>query len=289
MAGNSTVSTEFRTDTFISTMQQLQTDIRDRSAIADYLQTEFPFLEDAGVSPHVGGRSEGLARLENFPIAQYSQQRNFIDGAVSQLSPYLSRGCLELEEVRRWALKQGRSASIDKFVAELAWRAFFHLVYEEEGDRIFAPMEQPKVSLDRHAPTMPDDILKGETGIPSMDTFIAMLRETGYLHNHARLYLASYITHFRRISWRAGADWMYGHLIDGDFASNHLSWQWVASSFSNKPYIFNRENLDRYAGSVLPGDPKRNDPFNYSYDELAAQLFGNQYSPDDSRSSGSYR
>ncbi|NJR64914.1 MAG: hypothetical protein HC772_05710 [Leptolyngbyaceae cyanobacterium CRU_2_3] len=105
-----------------------------------------------------------------------------------------------------------------------------------------------------------------------MDTLIWMLRRTGYLHNHARMYLASYVVHFRKVAWRSGADWMYGLLIDGDFSSNHLSWQWVASTFSHKPYIFNRENLERYAGSVVPGDPLSNDPFNYSYEELAEQL-----------------
>jgi deoxyribodipyrimidine photo-lyase len=271
-------------------MQQLRTDLESRESIAAYLQAEFPSLENpGGLSPHVGGRSEGLVRLQQFPIQKYAKQRNFIDGAVSQLSPYLSRGCLELEEVRQWALQQSRSSSVEKFVAELAWRAFFHLVYEEEGDRIFQELEKPRVSLRNHARTLPDDIASGETGIPSMDTFIQRMKQTGYLHNHARMYLASYITHFRRIHWRTGADWMYGQLIDGDFASNHLSWQWVASSFSNKPYIFNRENLERYAGAVLPGDPRRNDPFNYSYEELAEQLFGGEYTPEPSRVSGNYR
>jgi deoxyribodipyrimidine photo-lyase len=51
---------------------------------------------------------------------------------------------------------------------------------------------------------------------------------------------------------------MFAHLLDGDLASNHLSWQWVAATFSRKPYLFNAENVARYApadwhcaGSVL--------------------------------------
>ena len=261
-----------------------------REAIAVYLQSEFPFLEDTGVlSPHVGGRSAGLKRLEQFQLEKYGKQRNFLDGEVGRLSPYLSRGCLELEEVRQWALKRSKSNSVEKFVSELAWRAFFHLVYEEEGDRILKDLEKPKVSMRQHQNMLPEDIASGETGIPSMDTFIAMLKETGYLHNHARMYLASYIVHFRRVSWRAGADWMYGLLIDGDFASNHLSWQWVASTFSHKPYIFNRENLERYAGAVLPGDPRKGDPFDFSYEELSDRLFGGEYQPEPSRTSGHYQ
>jgi deoxyribodipyrimidine photo-lyase len=271
-------------------MERLRTDLKGREAIADYLQAEFPFLEDTGVlSPHLGGRSAGLNRLEQFQLEKYGKQRNFLNGEVGQLSPYISRGCLELEEVRQWALKRGKSNSVEKFVSELAWRAFFHLVYDEEGDRILKDMEKPKVSMRQHQTALPEDIANGETGIPSMDTFIAMLKQTGYLHNHARMYLASYIVHFRRVSWRAGADWMYGLLIDGDFASNHLSWQWVASTFSHKPYIFNRENLERYAGAVLPGDPRQGDPFDYSYEELSEQLFSGEYQPEASRTSGKYQ
>jgi len=279
-------------------MQQLRTDLEpaDREAIAAYLYSEFPFLEDhrqpspASLSPYVGGRKAGLARLQSFHLEKYGKERNFLDGEVSRLSPYISRGCLDLEELRQWALKQPRSKSVDVFVSELAWRAFFHLVYKEEGDRILNDLESPKVPMNWHQRSLPEDIAHGTTGIPSMDTLIQILKETGYLHNHARMYLASYVVHFRKVSWRAGADWMYSLLIDGDFASNHLSWQWVASTFSTKPYIFNRENLERYGGSMLPGDSKKGDPFNFSYEELAERLFEGAYMPKPSgRSTGQYQ
>ena len=73
------------------------------------------------------------------------------------------------------------------------------------------------------------------------------LYATGMLHNHARMWLASYVVHVRKVHWRAGADWLYGHLLDGDLASNHLSWQWVAGTGSAKPYLFNAENVARFA------------------------------------------
>jgi deoxyribodipyrimidine photo-lyase len=79
---------------------------------------------------------------------------------------------------------------------------------------------------------------------------VKTLYATGYLHNHARMWLASYMVHLRKVHWRAGADWMYGHLLDGDLASNHLSWQWVAGTGSHKPYLFNAENVSRYAPSA---------------------------------------
>jgi deoxyribodipyrimidine photo-lyase len=58
----------------------------------------------------------------------------------------------------------------------------------------------------------------------------------------------------RKVHWRAGADWMLAHLLDGDLASNHLSWQWCAATFSSKPYLFNAENVARYAPALAsPG------------------------------------
>ncbi len=75
------------------------------------------------------------------------------------------------------------------------------------------------------------------------------LYATGMLHNHARMWLASYVVHVRKVHWRCGADWLYGHLLDGDLASNHLSWQWVAGTGSSKPYLFNADNVARYASA----------------------------------------
>ena len=82
------------------------------------------------------------------------------------------------------------------------------------------------------------------------DAWVAELKHTGYLHNHARMWLASYVVHLRKVHWRAGADWLYAHLLDGDLASNHLSWQWVAGTGSHKPYLFNAENVARIAHSA---------------------------------------
>jgi deoxyribodipyrimidine photo-lyase len=94
---------------------------------------------------------------------------------------------------------------------------------------------------------LPADIRQGATGVPVVDRAVRELYATGTLHNHARMWLASYVVHLRKVHWRAGADWLYAHLLDGDLASNHLSWQWVAGTGSSKPYVFNAENVARYA------------------------------------------
>jgi len=78
------------------------------------------------------------------------------------------------------------------------------------------------------------------------------------------MWLASYVVHMRKVHWRTGADWLHGHLLDGDLASNHLSWQWVAGTGSSKLYIFNADNVARYApaswhspGTVIDTSPTR--------------------------------
>lgn len=99
--------------------------------------------------------------------------------------------------------------------------------------------------------------------------------QTGYLHNHVRMYLASYVVHFRKIKWQTGAHWFLEHLLDGDEASNNFSWQWVASTFSNKPYIFNLENADKYFGKFFDASSKNNVELDTSYEELTKRLFPN--------------
>ena len=89
------------------------------------------------------------------------------------------------------------------------------------------------------------------------------------------MYLASYIVHFRHIKWQVGAKWFLEHLLDGDLASNNLSWQWVASTFSNKPYIFNLENVDKYFGRIIDTSPNKNELINHSYEVLQKKLFPN--------------
>ena len=93
------------------------------------------------------------------------------------------------------------------------------------------------------------------------------------MHNHARMYVASYTVHARRVKWQAGAGWFLHHLLDGDPASNNLSWQWVASTFSHKPYIFNLENVAKYFGGQVDISPAANTPLDASYETLAGRWF----------------
>ena len=93
---------------------------------------------------------------------------------------------------------------------------------------------------------MPKAILEGSTGIEVVDEAIRELYETGYMHNHMRMYVAAICCNMGHSHWLAPSRWMYSHLLDGDIASNQLSWQWVAGTFSNKKYYANQENINRF-------------------------------------------
>jgi deoxyribodipyrimidine photo-lyase len=178
----------------------------------------------------------------------YAARRNYLDGPVTRLSPYLTHGVADVAEVVE-ALRSRGVGPRSRIVFELAWREYWHHVWRHIGVGILADIRRP-CSRVEYAAGVPADIREGRTGVPVIDASVRALYDTGYVHNHARMWLASYVVHLRKVCWRAGADWMYGHLLDGDLASNHLSWQWVAGTFSARPYLFNGENVARYAPAL---------------------------------------
>lgn len=134
-----------------------------------------------------------------------------------------------------------------KLVFELGWRAYFQHVWSHRGDAILQSLHEGPLPEAAYAHGVPQDVREARTGVPVIDQAVRTLYTTGTLHNHARMWLASYLVHLRKIHWRSGAEWLIGHLLDGDVASNHLSWQWVAGTGSQKPYLFNADNVARFA------------------------------------------
>lgn len=202
-------------------------------------------------------RTAALARINAVRPDEYEQSRNFINGAVTGLSPYITHGMVSLSEVLAGVADRYPLQVQHKFVFELGWREYFRHVWQARGDGIFSSLHCGPLEDEAYSDGLPTDIREGATGIPVIDLAVQTLYDTGYLHNHARMWLASYVVHIRKVHWRIGADWLYGHLIDGDLASNHLSWQWVAGTGSKKPYLFNAENVARYAPQEWhsPGSP----------------------------------
>ncbi|MFD0669541.1 FAD-binding domain-containing protein [Ramlibacter sp. MAHUQ-53] len=208
-------------------------------------------LDRLGVPAHLRSfeptREAALARAARAEPGPYARTRNRLDGAVTGLSPYLTHGLVTLPEVAAVVDRRHGLGPQDKLASEFGWREFFHHAWAHAGDAILEDMRPTLPWPGRYADAVPADVREGRTGVPAIDAAVRVLYATGYLHNHARLWLASYLVHLRKVRWRAGADWLWGHLLDGDLASNHLGWQWVAGSFSAKPYLFNARNVAAFA------------------------------------------
>ena len=192
-------------------------------------------------------RDAALARIARVQPADYARTRNHLDGAVTGLSPYLTHGLVTLRDVLAGVLEREPLAIGHKLVFELGWREFFRHAWAHAGDDILNALHLGPLPDHAYDPVLPPDIREARTGVPVIDEAVRTLYASGTLHNHARMWLASYVVHLRRVHWRAGADWMVAHLLDGDLASNHLSWQWVAGTGSHKPYLFDAQNVARYA------------------------------------------
>jgi deoxyribodipyrimidine photo-lyase len=181
------------------------------------------------------------------PIA-YGRSRNYLDGVVTYLSPYISRGVISTKQVQQHVLKKGYpSAAIENFLQELAWREYFQRVWQAKGSALLQDLKQPQSEVTHQQ--LISSLANAHTGIQAIDSAIRQWYETGYLHNHVRMYVASLTCNIGKAYWRMPSQWMYYHLLDGDVASNTCSWQWVAGSFSSKKYYCNQENINRFTNS----------------------------------------
>lgn len=189
-----------------------------------------------------------IERINQIEPIHYRKTRNFIDGAVTYLSPYISRGVISVKQVQEATLARGfNTATVEKFLQELAWREYFQRVLQAKGDTLFTDIKQPQHNVVHHQ--MIEAVVNATTGINSIDHLINQFYTTGYLHNHVRMYVASTVCNIGKAHWLMPSRWMYAHLLDGDLASNTCSWQWVAGTFASKKYYCNQENINRYTHS----------------------------------------
>ncbi len=184
-------------------------------------------------------------------IFTYAENRDRVDlDGTSSISPYLHFGLLGLREtvhkarqaILHWRDTESRKGA-EVWLNELIWREFYiHILYHfpqvREGsfrahyDRI------------RWVNDLADfDAWKaGETGYPVVDAGMRQLRQTGWMHNRARMIVASFLVKDLLIDWRWGERWFMENLLDGDLAANNGGWQWTAGVGTDAaPYfrIFN--------------------------------------------------
>lgn len=203
-------------------------------------------------------------RIEAIDAVTYGKTRNFLNGSVTYLSPYLARGVISLPMVKESILRNHSRYQSEQLMKELAWREYFQRVWQHLGDKIFSDIKQSQSGTLHQQ--LPQVMLTPHTGIDAIDTAIKDLYQTGYMHNHARMYTAMICCNIAKANWQLPAKWMYYHLLDGDLASNMLSWQWVAGTFSHKKYYANQQNINTYLGT-----DQHNTFLDHSYENIAEQ------------------
>lgn len=198
-------------------------------------------------------RESALRRLSGFlpNAARYAAIRNHDFGPgrhehVSMLSPYLRHRLIREEEVAGAVLARHGYAAVEKYLQEIAWRTYWK-GWLEMRPSVWRRYLEDVAAMEPGAACVA--AMEGRTGIECFDAWCRELVETGYLHNHARMWFASIWIFTLALPWQLGADFFYRHLIDGDPASNTLSWRWVAGLHTRgKHYLARADNIARYTG-----------------------------------------
>ena len=202
-------------------------------------------------------RAAGLEWLEAFTPRMgraYAANRNTDFGPgrndhVSRLSPWIRRRLLSEEEVVRAALEAHGPRAAEKFVQEVIWRTYWK-GWLEMRPEVWTRFEAERTRLVAGGEAAAEAVQaaeQGRTGIEGFDDWARELVETGWLHNHARMWFASIWVFTLGLPWALGADFFLRHLLDGDPASNTLSWRWVAGlQTPGKTYLATGENIARF-------------------------------------------
>jgi deoxyribodipyrimidine photo-lyase len=199
-----------------------------------------------------------LVRLEAFlpDAGRYAAERNYVRPGhdnVSRISPWVQKRLLLESEIVAAARAQWSFPAVEKFVQEVYWRTYWKGWLEQRPEAWSRWVEAvPKLrdSLSAEQRSTLEAAFAGRTGIAGFDAWAQELVATGYLHNHARMWFASIWIFTLRLPWELGAAFFYEHLLDGDVASNTLSWRWVAGlQTPGKTYVARADNIAHYTDS----------------------------------------
>ena len=174
----------------------------------------------------VGARCQKFVREK---ATAYPQTRDMmaLDG-TSRMSPYLRFGLVSIRELLRACVEQGHA---DTYIKELIWREFYAMIlyhYPESANKEWNEKYR-SIEWSRDAEKF-SAWQQGKTGYPVVDAAMRQLLETGWMHNRARMIVASFLTKHLGIDWRLGEEHFAQHLMDYDMSSNVGGWQWSAST-----------------------------------------------------------
>ena len=197
-------------------------------------------------------REGALKRLDDFienEITNYNSKRNFDFGAaerknVSCLSPYITHRLITEFETVEKVLKKRPYQKVEKYIQEIFWRVYWKGWLEL----------RPKVWTDflEDLKNIKDDekileAINGKTEIACFNDWVKELKEFNYLHNHTRMWFASIWIFTLKLPWQKGAEFFLKYLLDGDAASNTLSWRWVGGlQTKGKNYSAQSWNIEKF-------------------------------------------
>ena len=204
-----------------------------------------------------------MARWREFlPLMPaYAAARNGVGrehAAVSRLSGAIRFGVLTPEELVGEAVRAHGYGRVEKWVQELCWRDYWQSWLRQRPGVWTAwrrRVRQLETVGDAGMLARAEAVAAGRSGVAVMDGFARELRETGYLHNHARMWWAAFWVHTEQLPWELGAAFFFRELRDADAASNTLSWRWVAGlQTPGKHYVARRRNLEQWCAPELLAD-----------------------------------
>ena len=204
-------------------------------------------------------RAKAINQLDNFVennLAEYSRLRNFDFGPekrlnVSCLSPYITHGIINEEEVIQKSLSKFSFSKNEKFIQEVLWRTYWKGWLELRPNvwtDYLLELNQIKNEFQNNKDYL--SAIEGKTNIDCFNEWVNELKENNYLHNHTRMWFASIWIFTLELPWQLGAEFFMQHLFDGDAASNTLGWRWVAGiQTQGKHYLASEWNIKKFTNN----------------------------------------
>ena len=204
-------------------------------------------------------RAKALNQLNNFVennLGEYSKLRNFDFGPekrsnISCLSPYITHGIINEQEVIQKALSKFSFSKNEKFIQEVLWRTYWK-GWLELRPNVWADYLIELNQIKNELKDNKDYIaaIEGKTKVNCFNEWVKELKENNYLHNHTRMWFASIWIFTLELPWQLGAEFFMQHLYDGDAASNTLGWRWVAGiQTRGKHYLASEWNIKKFTNN----------------------------------------
>ncbi len=204
-------------------------------------------------------RARALNQLNNFVennLGEYSKLRNFDFGPekrsnISCLSPYITHGIINEQEVIQKALSKFSFSKNEKFIQEVLWRTYWK-GWLELRPNVWADFLIELNQIKNEFKDNKDYIaaIEGKTKVDCFNEWVKELKQNNYLHNHTRMWFASIWIFTLELPWQLGAEFFMQHLFDGDAASNTLGWRWVAGvQTQGKHYLASEWNIKKFTNN----------------------------------------